>query len=286
MNSSEKEKMAIKPEIPMWARQPFEDYLDFTERIGEVVELATVGIAHLQGMPKILEKAAEVLGEKGSPDVKVRLKRAERLAELAKRESAMGFPLIHAQATVAVWGALEDLIRTFVAKWLQQEPSALFNPPLSAIKVAIGDYERLSPEEKGVFLADTLERSVNAAFKQGVTRFEAILQPIGLSGSVPDDIGKNIFELGQVRHVIVHRRGIADRRLLDACPWLTVQPGSPLVVTNPDLQRYHEAAVSYAVELMCRVGEHFGVSGMRDIWASRHQSESDSIEGQRESPSG
>ncbi|OFW10685.1 MAG: hypothetical protein A3H27_11320 [Acidobacteria bacterium RIFCSPLOWO2_02_FULL_59_13] len=197
------------------------------------------------------------------PDAKTRLVRAQRLSELAQRECLTGFPLIYAQATVTLWGALEDLIRTFVAKWLQEVPAILLNPPLSTLKVRLGEYENLSPEEKGVFLADALDRATNGALKQGVTRFEALLEPLSLSGTVPDDVRTDIFELGQVRHVIAHRRGIADRKLLEACPWLTVSHGSPLDVSHRDFARYYGAAMSYVRELVVRVYEHFGVSDMR-----------------------
>lgn len=248
---------------PQWAMQPFDDYLDFVERLGEVIELSIMGISHLEGMPKMIELAAKIEDATGNPNVRAKLLRSQKLAEMASRELATGFPLIHAQATVTLWGALEDLVRTFVAKWLQQVPSALLNPPLSTIKVSVGEYEKLSPEEKGVFLADALDRSVNGVLKRGIARFEALLEPLGLGGGVPDDVKKDLIELSQVRHVIAHRRGIADRRLLEVCPWLTVSPGSPLIVSNGDLNRYNVASMLYVIELMGRVGDHFGISGIR-----------------------
>lgn len=262
--SSGKTERPAKPGAPQWAMQPFDDFMDFVERLGEVVELSTLGISTLRGMPKLVEAVAKAHGMADTLDTKAQLERAQRLAELAHRESSTGFPLIHAQATVTLWGALEDLIRSFVAKWLQQVPTVLLNSPLSTLKVPVGEYEKLSPEEKGIFLADALDRSMNGALKQGVTRFEALLEPLGLSGSVPENVRKEIFELGQVRHAIAHRRGIADRRLLEACPWLTVSPGSTLLMSHRDFGRYHDAVVRYVTELVYRVGEHFGVSAMRD----------------------
>lgn len=260
-----------KPGIPKWAMQPFGDFLDFVDRLGEVVEISAIGISHLQSMPRMLELAGQIVtivnrGDK--PDVQGRLERSRKLAQLAEREAATDFPLIHSQATVSLWGALEDFVRTFVAKWLQNVPSAMLNSPLISVKVAIGEYERLSSEEKGLFLAEALERTTNATFKQGVSRFEAVLEPLGFSGSVPDGLRRDIFELGQVRNAIAHRRGIADRRLLDACPWITTTLGRPISISRHDLRRYHEASVVYAMELMCRVGEHFGVPNITRYRAS------------------
>ena len=253
-----------KTGAPEWATQPFQDFLDFIKRLLEVVELSTTGISILRGMPRLVEVLASVKEVHDTPVAKGKLDRARRQAELAEREASTGFPLIHAQATVSLWGALEDLLRTFVASWLQHVPAALLNPPLSTCKVAIGDYERLSPEEKGLFMADLLDRAINGSLKLGVTRFETLLEPLGLSGAIADDIRRDIFELSQVRHVIAHRRGIADRRLAEACPWLPLAVGKPVIVTHNDIHRYHTAVGLYVTELIYRVGEHFGVSDIRN----------------------
>ena len=174
-----------------------------------------------------MEAVARVTAGQGASDSNslARRERVRRTAELAEREISSGFPMIHSQATVTLWGALEDLVRTFVATWFQQVPGALLKPPISRVKVELGDYESLSTEEKGLFVADCLDRSMSGPLKQGVNRFEALLEPIGLSGIVPEDVRRNIFELAQIRHVIAHRRGVADRRLLDACPWLAIPFG-------------------------------------------------------------
>ena len=266
MSANENGEIA-EPKAPEWATQPLGDFLKYITQLAEVVDLSTAGIQALKSIPVIegiLDELSASEEKLKTPHEQASREKSRRLAKLAHRESSTGFPLIHAQATVSLWGALEDLIRTFVASWLRQVPAVLVNPPLSTIKVEVGDYEKLSPEEKGLFLADALDREVRGPLAHGVTRFEALLKPLGLSGSVPDSLKKDIFELGQVRHLIAHRRGIADRKLMNACPWLNITLGSPFVVSHADFARYYGAVHDYALELTFRIAEHFGVPNLRE----------------------
>ena len=77
---------------------------------------------------------------------------------------------------------------------------------------------------------------------------------------------KNLIELNQVRNVLVHRGGKADRRFNDACPWLGKAVGDPVTITHAAFVKYFESVSSYTVELIARVGVRFGVdmSSVRD----------------------
>lgn len=55
----------------------------------------------------------------------------------------------------------------------------------------------------------------------GVARFETLLALVELSGAIDEEHRKGLFELQQVRNVIVHRAGIVDRRLREQCPGST-----------------------------------------------------------------
>ena len=110
-----------------------------------------------------------------------------------------------------------------------------------------------------MFVTELLEKELGAGLKSGVTSFEALLEPFGLSGDVPDNIRKIIYEFGQVRNAIAHRGSKKDRQLLVACPWIGGQIGSDLNVSAEMFKKYQLTAQAYIVLIICRVGEYYGV---------------------------
>jgi hypothetical protein len=189
-----------------------------------------------------------------------RLKKAHDDAEFAQQELDAGFPLLHAQATVSLWGGLESLIRLFLVEWLRNEPDAMRVMQVQKLKIQLGDYESLSNDEKPYYILDLLERDFQFPLKQGTGRFETLLGIFGIVGTVNEDIKKNIFEMNQVRNLLVHRRGIIDRKFVVTCPWLDVRVGDLLKVSSRDFERYSNSVLDYVLELMLRVGVHFGKS--------------------------
>lgn len=109
---------------PPWATQPFKDFLDYTDRLSQLLHLSMKGISMVRGVPKAIEALAMVDDDDGG-NVQTRIETAKKEAELAQREVSEGFPLLHAQATIALWSALEATIRLFVARWLQNYGPAM-----------------------------------------------------------------------------------------------------------------------------------------------------------------
>ncbi len=58
--------------------------------------------------------------------------------------------------------------------------------------------------------------------------------------------------------MIVHRNSIADRRLVKSCPWLKLNIGDKVVITNPQLDRYGHALREYVLVLLRRLGNRYG----------------------------
>lgn len=103
-----------------------------------------------------------------------------------------------------------------------------------------------------------MESETSAGLRNGIDRFEAILKPLGLDGSVPGQLRKDIFEFGQVRNLIVHRGGRVDLQLTNSCPWLNLKVGNELSIKKEHFDQYLKAVRNYAALIICRVGEHFG----------------------------
>lgn len=240
-----------------WATASFRQTLEQFERLSQTLHLAMRGIAFARNSHRIAELLHRIDGE---PDDGARgLKRAQEEADLATREVEEGFPILHAQATVTLWAYLEASVRQVVADWIHNEPSCLRHAQFEKVRVRLAEYERLDPSEKPLFIVEALEREFAVGLQNGVTRFEALLAPVMLAGDVPGDLGRRIFELGQVRNVIVHRAGMADKRFCEACPWMRAEIGKALIVSHPDYAKYNRAVHDYFMLIICRVGERLGV---------------------------
>lgn len=244
-------------QLPDWVASTFGEFLDKNERLTHVLRLSIGGIHMLRGRHQALKVLAEVDGT--LENAKEELLRAEKDKELAQREVENDFPLLHEQATIALWSSLEALVRSFLAKWLANVPAAWQTDAVKKLKVKLGDYEALESSERCLWIVDLVDQEVSGPLRSGVIRFESLLQPFGLAGPVDEDCQKTLYELSQVRHALVHRSGIADKKFVDACPWIGAVPGSPLLVTHRMWRSYNEALAHYVLELIQRVRVHFGV---------------------------
>ena len=217
------------------------------------------GITMFRTMPQIVTAVAKATGRENHVDTAMELTRAESHAAFALPEAENEFPVLHANTTITVWSYLESGVRLFLARWLEHEKSAFDLDDIQKLKVRIGEYERLQGEDRYFYIIDRLEQESVAALKCGVSRFEVILEPFGLSGKVAPDIQRDLFELNQVRNCLMHRAGRADRRFIEACPWLGMEVGQQIKVTPVSTRRYISSVLRYSTKLICRLGERFGV---------------------------
>lgn len=253
-NSSGK---AEAPSLPNWIVAIFEEFLEHQMDAARVLHLSMTGISMLRGRHGIVRALAKVKGEADGPaEVDEHLAKEN---ELAQREVDNDFPLLHEQATVATWSALEAFIRSFVAKWLQSGPNAWQAESIKKLKVRLGDYESLQLSDRCLWVVDQLDQELSAPLRGGVNRFEALLKVFDLDGLVSEEQQKQLFELSQIRHVLLHRRGQADRKLLDACPWLKLAPGDRVKITHEMWQQYSDAVAGYVLDLVQRLRVRFGL---------------------------
>jgi hypothetical protein len=248
---------------PDWALGPFEALVDYAENLWNVLHLSLDGISMLRSRPRAIEVLAEVKAE--DSETASRLASAKRIAELAQREVDTNFPVVHAQFVVALWGSMESFLSRFAAQWILNRPETLREDPWCTLKIRLGDYEQGDSEQKTQYLVEVLEQSLGSHLKQGVNRFEAVISALGVAGNPGEESVKEaIFELQQIRNVIVHKQGTADRRLCTTCPWLNLAIGQQVQVTHDMCAKYHDAAMAYVVELIFRTSEFFGDLGHRE----------------------
>src|SRR6266849_6355191 len=230
------------------------------------------GIGVLVGMPGIFEALIDTDEAKDGGDEKERLKkdlvRAKEEAELAKQECARGFPLLHAHTLVATWGAFEAAMEDTLVKILLNEPKLLKNQAFTKIKIPLAEIQASDEEGRIRYLLTEITRNQGPGRKQGVDMFESLLDFLALSGAVEEDLKKTIWEMQHVRNVIVHRASCADKRLVEACPWLNLKIGEKVIVSHEALGRYGAALCQYALNITHRLCERYGVDPQVRIRAS------------------
>jgi hypothetical protein len=253
-----------KDPLPNWAKHPFQQFLAHQKRVGHLVMLSQMGISMLPHRPLAIEVLARSENPEMRPD-EGQLEEARNLAKLADEEMRGGFQLLYAQATISLWASLEYLFHDFFATWLQKVPAACSSEPVKSIKINLADYESMSPDERYSYLVDLLERDLKSPLRQGIARFESVLEVFGLGGAVDENLRKSLFELYHVRNVLAHRGGICDRRLKQACPWLPVTQGKAVVVTAQTFNEYMISVEVYALTVVSRLLEHFESANQEDV---------------------
>src|SRR5882672_7077970 len=91
--------------LPQWIREVFKRFLKDQEDLARILHLSIRGIVMLGRRHELLQ----ILKDRNSPteDYLHSIEEAGQEALLAQSELDEDFPILHEQATVAVWGSLE-----------------------------------------------------------------------------------------------------------------------------------------------------------------------------------
>jgi len=251
-----------KRKLPDWAKDPFLKSLGYQRQLNDFYGLSLLGLqAIFETHQEVEELAAElqkleqetgVGREVEGLDPKFRVTVRER-AQLASREIKQGFPVLNAQATISIWASLEWLVRDLIVGLVANDPSSRRNDTVRKVRIRLSDYEELAGNEKYYYVVDQIERDLGASLKVGVDRFESLLAVFGLSGPVDKGVKATLFELSQIRNVLVHRGGVAGTRITQALPSRQLKLGERVVVGIKDYVRYMNAALDYENTLLGRL---------------------------------
>jgi len=248
-----------KTRIPDWASDHFTFFLEHQENVSRVLMMSKRGISMLRARHKAIDVLGKASSKDPDNDFERRLNEAKSEKEFAQIEVDNDFPLLHEQATVALWASLEALVRSFVAAWIDNNHEAMAAHEIQSIKVKIGEYESLTKDEKSLWIVDQLDRSVSGALKLGINRFESLFKPFGLDGDFDSDHKKNLFELSQIRNLIVHRSGICDSKVLTACPWIDEKIGERVKIPYSRWDNYNDSVAAYVLEIVQRLRVYYGL---------------------------
>jgi len=229
-------------------------------KLDRFVEFCLFGLESASGATGLIELRREVALVFKEPDPYPTPERYEHarqqalvLESFAKDERTAGFSYLFDLVVVKLWSILETWSDDLLVEQLRAPAKCKDKHLIMSLKGPLLDFANAGPDEQAELLATELKVAVKAPLKLGVSRFEAIFEPLGLDGLVPDIVRKTIFELSQARNVIVHRAGIADSRFVEACPWLDVSLGQPLRLSPMHFHCYALGARWYVVELNRRI---------------------------------
>jgi hypothetical protein len=188
-----------------------------------------------------------------SPKSTAAIEDARAEAAFARIEAASDYRRLRAHSLLDLWSALEVLVEDVIVAWLMNVPELLGSDEVARVRVPFGEFQKLIEAERFKFLAQELTRDKKANLKAGATRFEMMLTIAGLDGDVDDYLRRDLWEANQVRNVIAHRGGVADRQLLKACPWIPARAGEPVPLGAAESDRYELAVITYAMTIFNRV---------------------------------
>jgi hypothetical protein len=176
---------------------------------------------------------------------------------------------LHGLCAVRLWTTLEAGVNDLVLSLMNLDDRWKLLAVFQKIKVPAGEFVAMSPRDQMKHLMDTYMTAHGVRQKAGVGRFEDILNPVGLGGPVDNYVAKAILELGEVRHVLVHRGGFVDAKFEDRCPWVPKYGAGVLRVTPGFFLVYFFAVMTYMAELMARLQQNGWLEGSQnDDWAS------------------
>ncbi|WP_024681701.1 hypothetical protein [Pseudomonas syringae] len=212
-------------------------------------------------------RIAEVLDEEqeSESELEAAKEHAKKVSQFAESQRKDGLPYLHSLCAVRLWALTEAMIDELVVLSLLT-PSDFFDQALLArLKGPLIEFRSASPDEQAEFLAETLKQLVDAPLKIGAGKFEALLAPVGLGGNITDGVRRTLYELSQIRNIIVHKSGKADRRLVEGCPWLNFKKGEDIHVTLKMFECYRLAVCWYIIEIRGRIESLYSIENDMDL---------------------
>lgn len=219
--------------------------------LGEFVRGVGAGFALTAELPGVIGSLRKGLPEPLASRFAELQQRLEELQPFAARETDSGQTYLLALATVRLVSILETVVSDAVAASLSR-PEILERPEIRRVKAPLAEFIEASEEERLEYFAAAIAQETRVSLKESVARYETLLQSVGLAGELHNVAKRVLFELLQVRNVIVHRAGRVDKRLLLACPWLSVRRGELLLIQERMFIRYRTAVGYYLLEILRR----------------------------------
>lgn len=171
----------------------------------------------------------------------------------AQRHIDAEFAYLFGTATVQLWTVLEATVMDFVLAFLEDGGRWKAVPLTSTVKLTVAEFAGLADRQQLETAFDAALMNRGTRNQPGIGRFENLLKEVGLGGDVPDEVRRTILWLAETRHVLLHRKGIADNKYLDRCPWTGLGVGTRITVRESDFNAARRAVRAYMALLGLRL---------------------------------
>jgi len=173
-------------------------------------------------------------------------------AKIVRKEIDNEFQFLNTQCALMLYAYLEATIKRLIKSFIKLNKNIEIKE-ITDVQIKLHEYMNLDENDRYEYLYQQYEKKNAIGLLYGLTRFETLLAPIGLSGKVSEEIKRNIFELSQVRNLIIHNGGVADRHFVKNCPWLKTTNGQKLLIDQSLIDKYWNAVNSYGQILSFRI---------------------------------
>ncbi|MGG4107962.1 hypothetical protein AAXB25_29140 [Paenibacillus lautus] len=207
------------------------------------------------------------------------IERTREIKNFASIQEKEGFPYLYNLVSVRAWSILEAFVDDFFILYLSENFENLNNDTFTKIKGSLIDFVFMPRSEQVEYLFDLIKLEYKINTKLGINRFEGLLKLIKHDGEVNDIVARHIYELSQIRNVIVHRNGRADNRLIDNCPWLNLSNGQQIKLDGLMFTRYLKSIYWYVLELFDR---HFNKTDRSEFKDYLHHLKNEQIKSIKE----
>jgi hypothetical protein len=242
-----------------WVREPLKQYRRWINDALLFYDALRRGLRMVTGLPELNEAFSQLpknlkdeIFPKGQSLEQALTEQDETLSEFVGKEIDDGFPRTHAHLLVSFWSALETFIMDTLLNWMEFQPTCLATPEIERIKIRLVEYNELSNREKSLYIINRLKNEIGSPFKIGVGQFESLLGVFGLSGKIDEGIRRDLLEMSELRNVIVHRRMVADERIITNCPWLGYKIDDPIFVEQSQFIGLIASSIRYAAIIVKR----------------------------------
>lgn len=259
---------------------------ELTELLGrarsELVELNTFVKVALAGMQdaaqatELIELTHRTLKLANGPglfateeEFRGHVDKAREFEEFARGQAASGFPYLFSLAIIRCWSILEVAVDDLVLAVLARPDCTAPEGVLSEIKGPLLPFLNASLEERAELMAVALKQKLATSLKPGAARFEELLKLFGLAGAIDDSVRLILLELSEVRNVLVHKNGVADKRFVAACPWMNWKQGVKINPSYNAFFMYFFASLWYVNEIKLRTRQKFRLEDDKNLATSR-----------------
>lgn len=242
-------------------------------RLLDFHSLAVTGISAAQGEPELLRALRDVQrAREGTPsedEWNRRIEVADKKFAVAKQHADSKFAYLYELMLVKFWSILEAGIEEIAVECLKRPDECKGASMLRSVRGPLLEFAAASLDQRAEFLYSELKVATKSSLKIGVGVFEALLEPLGMAGPVDDPTRRLLLELQQKRHVFVHRRGIADKRFMEACPFIGCTLGQPIAVDQISVWKMGIGVGLYNLELQKRNFARAGLSAPESLEVHR-----------------